>query len=157
VRPGRGLSLVVGSLAAPRVPVPARPLAGIVLAILLLAGCSPPGQVTITFENGSMLDVQVRVNGRLVRETAAGSSGEIALSGIPFPWHVEAVSPAGRVLTSMDLEAAPTCTTQPDGSASCSGAVGMVDMVCGRFAMWASDLVPGFPAPIEGQGEPCGP
>jgi len=124
------------------------------------AGCSllaPVEGVEISFENTSTLAVTIRINGKVVDTVDAGSSGGRAIPGGGFPWNIEAVSPGGRTLASMDLDAVPTCVPLGDGGMSCDGAVGLVDMVCGRFAMWASDMVPSFPAPIPGQGGPCGP
>ncbi len=132
----------------------------LVVAAALVAACTIlPGVqegADIVYENGSTLDVVIRVNGTPAGMAPAGESGAVPLRGVAFPWRVEAVSPAGRVLVSMQLDAAPTCATQGDAT-SCTGALGLVDMVCGRLAIWASDQAPSFPAPNPAGGEPCGP
>jgi hypothetical protein len=128
---------------------------------VLVAACSllpsSTGAVDVQYENTSTLAVTIRINGEIMGVIEPGSSGGMAVPARGFPWRIDAMSPGGRTLASMDLAAAPSCVPLGDGGTSCDGAVGLVDMVCGRFAMWASDLVPSFPAPVPGQGGPCGP
>jgi hypothetical protein len=136
-----------------------RSLLGLAAAVLV-AGCSllPLGRdVSLVFENSSTLEIGIRVNGKDLDPAPAGASGGRAIPAGGFPWHIEAVTPGGRVIASMDLVAAPTCVPAGDDGMACDGAIALVDMVCGRFAMWATGTVPSFPAPVPGVGEPCGP
>jgi hypothetical protein len=57
----------------------------------------------------------------------------------------------------MTVDASMGCVAGPGGGTSCKGAVGMTDLVCGRFAMYAAAPFSGGPAPVEGAGAPCVP
>jgi hypothetical protein len=70
-----------------------------------------------------------------------------------LPWKVEARSPSGRVLTTMDVAiGSVTSTMYPDGHGESSGTMGRVDLSCGRLTIWAGDQAPSGPAPPPSPG-----
>jgi hypothetical protein len=91
-------------------------VAGLLLALLLAAGCasaspspspSPSSRVHLGISNGTTLDVTLVVNGQRVADyPARGAHPSIDDAPLPaLPWEVEALSPSGRVLTSMHVDA----------------------------------------------------
>jgi hypothetical protein len=107
--------------------------------------------------NGTTLDVTLWVNGvPVARFPAGGPTPEIDMSLMrPLPWLVEARSPTGRLLTSMRVEPGQVwSTTRPDGGREASGAMGRVDLSCGRLTIWAGDFQPSGPAPRQPAGQP---
>lgn len=135
-------------------------LAGVVLVAavaacsLLQSGERPPLGVS----NGTDLAVIVTVNGIEAGRFAAGVGDEIDVNVLPpLPWSVEARTTTGRLLTSMDVQPGQVFRRQlPDGSTQISGALGRVDLSCGRFDMWAGGPV-GGPAPGPGTPGDCMP
>lgn len=132
-----------------------------VLAVAVAIGaCSvlPTGErPRLGVSNGTTLDVTLFVNGVRVGEALAGGpSPVIESSRLPdLPWVVEARSPSGRVLTSMRVEPGQVfSTTRPDGGIDASGAIGRVELSCGRLTIWAGDFEPSGPVPGEPPGEP---
>ena len=131
------------------------------LLAVLVAGCSMlPGQAPrppLGVSNGTTLAVTLIVNGQPVGVFPAAASGPtIDVSTLPpLPWHVEARSPTGRVLTRMDVEPGAVFTTAvPGGAVQHSGTMGRVDLSCGRLTIWAGDVQPGGPPPPSPAGAP---
>ena len=136
-------------------------LVGSVLAfVAAIAACNvlPPTEERpkLGISNGTTLVVAIFVDGVRVGEAPPGGpSPVIDSSGLPpLPWVVEARSPTGRVLTSMRVEPGQVFrTTRPGGGIHLSGAMGRVDLSCGRLTIWAGDIQPSGPAPPENPGE----
>lgn len=126
-----------------------------------IAGCSlllpAPERPALGISNGTTLVVTVFVNNVLVATDAPGGPApDIQRAALPaLPWVVEARSASGRVLTSMRVEPGQVwSTTRPDGGLSLSGAIGRVDLSCGRLTIWAGDIQPSGPAPLPNPGQP---
>ena len=136
--------------------------------IFVLVACSaepvstPAERVNLGISNGTAIAVTLSVNGQRIGEFAA-QSGEptIDVSRLPpLPWNVEARSPSGRLLTSMNVAPGQVqSTTGPGGVIEHSGALGRVDLSCGRLTIWAADVQPSGPAPPPSPGTPgdCAP
>src|SRR5215218_3046582 len=110
---------------------------------LALAGCSilRPDRPTFGVSNGTTLAVVVTINspdGGASVNVAPGRSMELDPSRRPqLPWTVEARTESGRLLTAMTvLPGQVTRTTHPDGSVEMTGALGRVDLSCGRLEIW---------------------
>ncbi|HJP87415.1 MAG TPA: hypothetical protein VJ850_00045 [Candidatus Limnocylindrales bacterium] len=139
-------------------------VAGLLLAFAI-AGCGwvQGGQRPhLGISNGTTLVVVLFVNGVEVGETRPeGPTPVIDATGLPpLPWVVEARTVSGRVLTSMKVvEGQVWTTTRPDGGISSSGAIGRVDLTCGRLTIWAGDAQPLGPPPAPNAGQPgdCAP
>jgi len=147
---------------------------GLVVTALLAMACQPTGgpspsavgealdQRLLGIENGTPLEVSVFVNGKQVGTAgAAGGMPPILFAYLPpFPWTVEARSPSGRVLTSMEVEeGSVTATAYPDGHVGTTGTFGRVDLSCGRITVWAGYSPPSGPPPPSPAGSPgdCAP
>jgi serine/threonine protein phosphatase PrpC len=123
----------------------------------------PPRQPTLGIANGTGLTVTVLVNGQPIGTfpPGAGQSSIGAAALPPLPWSVEARTPSGRLLTSMDVRPGSVwATTRPDGAVEHVGTMGRVDLSCGRLTIWAGDVMPsGGPVPIGSPGTPgdCAP
>ena len=132
---------------------------GVVVAIAACNVLPPPldERPKLGISNGTTLDVTLFVNGvRVAEYPAGGPQPEIDSSNFPaLPWVVEARSATGRVLTSMTVAPGQVRTTAvPGGGTEHSGAVGRVDLSCGRLTIWAGDIQPSGPMPGEQPGEP---
>jgi hypothetical protein len=136
------------------------------LLCVLLAGCaaaqpsSPDPKLGIS--NGTTLTVTLVVNGQHVGDfPPGGPDPTIDVTALPaLPWTVEARSPSGRVLTSMQvLTGDVQATVGPSGESDYGGVFGRVDLSCGRITIWAGDVVPSGPPPDPSPGEPgdCAP
>lgn len=142
----------------------ARPVAASLALAVTIAACGTLASPAPTAErpllgisNGTTLDVSLFVNDVLVGEYPAGGPvPAIRTADLPaLPWAVEARSVSGRVLTSMRVEPGQVwSTTRPDGVMASSGAIGRVDLSCGRLTIWAGDRQPSGPAPNQSPGEP---
>ncbi len=130
----------------------------LVVAFALAAcGAAPSKAPTLGISNGTPLVVTLFVNG-----TAVGTANPgIALTPLDFaslpalPWAVEARSASGRVLTSMQVAVdSVTATTDSGGNVSTSGAIGRVDLSCGRLTIWAGYSPPSGPVPPSPAGSP---
>lgn len=125
-----------------------------------IAACDVPPLAErphLGISNGTTLDVTLWVNGHLVaQDPAGGPAPEIDSSRLPpLPWVVEARSPTGRVLTTMRVEPGQVWTTRrPDGGTETGGAMGRVDLSCGRLTIWAGDMQPSGPVPAQPPGRP---
>ena len=138
-----------------------RSLTAMLLA-LLLAGCAalpavPPTAtvaVQLGIANGTTLDVTVVVNGRPVAESPAGGPPPTIDPARlpPLPWIVEARSPSGRLLTSMRVE--PGDVVSDPAMGMHRGAMGLVDLSCGRLTIWAGDVQHSGPVPASPPGRP---
>jgi hypothetical protein len=122
----------------------------------VLAGCgpttgspSPASQTTsvgsqvltkLWVNNDTTIAVTIVVNGTML-ETVPGNTVEQPIKADlpPLPWHVEAVSPSGRLLTSLDVHYPP--------------AAARVDLSCGRLELLYGTVLLG-PAFSPGP-EPC--
>jgi len=133
------------------------------LSCLLLAACTatptPESQRPyLGVSNGTTLAVTLAVNGQRVAVfPPGGPEPSIDLTALPpLPWSVQALSPSGRVLTSMQVQ--PGEIEGPD-SAVHTIPMGRVDLSCGRVTIWAGDYAPSGPAPMGSPGTPgdCAP
>lgn len=143
----------------------------VLLLALALAACdgsatpppvSQPPSPALGVSNGTTLIVTVVVNGQPVGVFPPGGLGPgIDPAALPpLPWTVEARSTSGRVLTSMRVEPGEVATTTaPDGAVEHRGTMGRVDLSCGRLTIWAGDVQPSGPVPVEPPGKPgdCAP
>ena len=136
-------------------------LVGSVLAfVVAIAACSvlPPtgDRPKLGISNGTTLVVAIFVNGVRVGEAPPGGPSPV-IDGSrlpPLPWVVEARSPTGRVLTTMTVAPGQVrTTTVPGGGTEHSGAIGRVDLSCGRLTIWAGNFEPGGPPPGGQPGE----
>ena len=143
-----------------------KPLASVLLC-LLIAGCASllPSATpsfapnpSLDVSNGTTLTVTLLVNGDAVGEfPPGGPDPTIDVAALPpLPWKVEARSPSGRVLTSMDV--APG-EIQGADSAVHTIPMGRVDLSCGRLTIYAGDFAPSGPVPLPSSGSPgdCAP
>ena len=98
--------------------------------------------------NGTTLTVTLVVNGQRVWDLSPGSPAPgIDVADLPpVPWSVEARSPSGRVLVSMQVQPG-------DGQAYTSKAQ-LADLSCGRLWIWVGDVTPD--APKEPSPAPSG-
>jgi tetrahydromethanopterin S-methyltransferase subunit F len=118
--------------------------------------------VSLGISNGTTLEVTLFVNGERVADyPPGGPQPSIDSSSLPaLPWIVEARSPSGRVLTSMQVKSGDVQTTAlPNGGVGHSGDFARVDLSCGRLTIWAGDIEPSGPAPNPSSGSPgdCAP
>jgi hypothetical protein len=115
---------------------------------------TPPPRLAVA--NGTQLDVTLVVNGQPIAVYPAGGGGEdIGFGELPpFPWHVEARSPTGRVLTTIDVEAGDVQHKSEAGVESFTTVMGRVDLSCGRLTIWAGHVSPSGPPPAQDAGEP---
>src|SRR4051812_28515937 len=103
---------------------------GVVLALLVMSACQPSlatARPNLGVSNGTTLVVTVFVNGNAVASyPPGGPSPTIVPSSLPpLPWKVEARSPSGRTLTTMDVAiGSVTSTMYPDGHRESSGTLG---------------------------------
>jgi hypothetical protein len=139
-----------------------RSLPTVIALAAIAAGCAllpgPSSDFDINVENGTTLDIGIVVNGERVGVVAGGDGMVIPARELgPLPWRVVAVTSTGRELASMAVDASMGCVAGPGGGTSCRGALGLADLVCGRFAMYAAAPFAGGPAPVPGAGEPCVP
>ena len=135
-------------------------LASVALAAAV-AACSllqPGERPALGISNGTDLVVIVTVNGMEAGRFAPGAGADIDVDLLPpLPWTVEARTTTGRLLTSMEVQPGQVFRKQlPDGSTQISGALGRVDLSCGRFDMWAGEPI-GGPAPGPGTPGDCEP
>ena len=106
--------------------------------------------------NGTTLTVTLVVSGQTVATFEPGQPAPtIDVMRLPdLPWSVEARSPSGRVLTSMQVKPGDVSSTaEPGGVTRSSGTFGRVDLSCGSLRIWAG-LPPSGPAPASPAGSP---
>ena len=110
------------------------------------------GRPVLGISNGTPMVVTLYLNGRVV-ETGLEPIDFASLP--PLPWRVEARSPSGRVLTSMQVTTGDVwSTTDPSGNVETNGAMGRVDLSCGRITIWAGYYAPSGPPPASPAGSP---
>ena len=115
-------------------------------------GLQPP---TLGVSNGTTIDVVVLVNGVTVGTYPSGQPIDPVTIEAPPPWHVEARTAGGRTLVAFDVSAAAAAAiTASYGQSSKEGALGRVDLSCGRLTVWIGEVQPSGPAPIGSPGSP---
>lgn len=126
------------------------------LAVGISACGAPADSPNLGVSNDTTLIVTIVVNGHRVATLAPGGADpSIDAAGLPaLPWTVEAQSPSGRVLTSMQVFPGQVkSTTNSDLMSSSQGTIGRVDLTCGRLTIWAGDRAPsGGPRPAFSLG-----
>jgi hypothetical protein len=106
----------------------------------------------LSVQNGTTLTVSLFVNGQFAGDFASNSwTPTIETSGLPpLPWIVEARSPSGRVLTSMDVQPGDVQSTiSPNGDEGFQFESGKGDLSCGRIrilAGWTRSAPPPYGA-----------
>ena len=118
-----------------------------VLAFVTLVSCGlfgngviyPEPQLSIS--NDTTIPVTLVVNGQTVATYSPGSGADpIAKSMLPaLPWHVEARTTSGRLLTSIDVHQGDVwyTTPDPDGHSSSKGVAELLLLSCGRIELWS--------------------
>jgi len=156
--------------------MPPRKALAAALLCALLAGCAAPlpsaqgpaspnstpspapQRPNLGVANGTTLAVTLVVNGHRVAVIPSGGS-EPSIASLPsLPWTVEALSPSGRVLTSMHVQPGGAVVLDTSGAVQ-SGQQSLVDLSCGRLTIWAGPFEPGAPPPPASPGTPgdCAP
>ena len=142
-----------------------KPLAATLLC-LLIAGCATPqpsptpavmpsassSGPDLGIWNETTLVVTLVVNGQSVGDlppagpAPTGPAPSIDVAALPpLPWHVEARSPSGRTLTSLEVR-----PSDVQGDANhYSYAFDRVNLSCGLLTIWAS-----YWQPVEGPAHP---
>jgi hypothetical protein len=137
-----------------------RGIVAVLLAVALGACNLTTGaatHVSLGISNGTTLAVTLFVNGeRVASYPPGGPPPTIDPASLPpLPWIVEARSPSGRVLTSMQVKLGDIqATALPNGGVEYSSQFGRVDLSCGRLTIWAGDIEPSGPAPEPSSGTP---
>jgi hypothetical protein len=132
-------------------------LASLLLAPLLIVGCAVPAltpdKPPLGVDNGTTLAVTIVVNGSQVDVVPPKTQRFVEPSRLPTtPWRVEARSPTGRVLLSLEVEPGVVWhTSGPNGESSSHGAGVRVDLSCGRLDLYAG---PPMLGPMPGPGSP---
>jgi hypothetical protein len=124
--------------------------------LIACVACTTISGPWLAVENGTDLDVTLVVNGEELAVYPAGGGGaELEFGELPpLPWRVEARSPSGRVLTSMEVHPGDVWRTSGAGGAeSFSSTMGRVDLSCGRLTIWAGYTPPSGPAPGGNAGK----
>ena len=122
---------------------------------IAFTGCGSPAVVTtepasssvaLGVSNGTTLTVTFVVNGHKIADFPAGGPMPSIDPRLfpPLPWNVEARSPSGRVLTSMDV--LPREASFVDGNSG--GVFNRVYLSCGLLTIWAGNAVPEGPVPV---------
>ena len=122
-----------------------------------LSACSAGPAPKLGIANGTTLAVTLFVNGQRIAEFLAQRGGPtIDVAALPpLPWNVEARSPSGRLLTSMQVAPGDVrSATGLGGVSEYTGTFGRVDLSCGRLTIWAGDIQPSGPAPPPNPGVP---
>lgn len=129
----------------------------VLMAAATLAGCqildSLAGRIVDPLElsvSNQTTAITLVVNGQTVGPFAPTAHEDpIDASLLPAPpWHVEARTPSGRVLTALDVKPGDVWHTTEgrDGHSSATGRATRVDMSCGRLDIWSGRPMSG-PAP----------
>ncbi len=104
----------------------------------------------LSISNATTLAITLMVNGKTVLVAEPGTRlGPIEDQQLPgAPWHVEALTPSGRVLLSMDVAPGDVWQTEegPNGGTAHRGAGARADLSCGRLDVWSGPPMSG-PAP----------
>lgn len=131
---------------------------------LLLGGCGVLGHASpdpsvrpkLGVSNGTTLTVTLFVNGyRTADFPPGGPEASFDVDTLPpLPWTVEARSPSGRVLTSMEVEPGDVTISSFPGGDALTGTMGRIDLSCGSLRIWAGDIGPSGSAPASPAGSP---
>jgi hypothetical protein len=128
----------------------------ILLALLLLVGCSPTPRGDahdVVVSNQTTLAVTIAVNGSVVRTIQPKTLETLFVRELPpLPWTVEARAPSGRVLAHMTVRPGDVWET----ANQMKGDAVRVDLSCGRLDMWSGPPLDG-PAPGPGTPGDCAP
>ncbi len=120
--------------------------------VLSLTACAPIASTAVpdlSIVNGTTLNVALFINGASVGHTFRQSSSSILGRDLPaLPWHVEARTSKGRVLTT--LVVAPATIAKDHGAAS------HVDLSCGSLWIYVG-AEPPDEAPGRGVPGDCEP
>jgi hypothetical protein len=138
---------------------------GVVVAIaasVLACGVDDSARPYLGVTNGTTLTVSLYVNGQRVGDfPPVGEDPRRPIDAAllpPLPWRVEARSPTGRLLTSMDVRPGEvTTTTGANGEQSSTGTLGRVDLSSGRLDIWQGHDQPLGPPPGPGTPGDCAP
>ena len=142
-----------------------RPVGAVLVAGLIVGGCSPgpssspvaAPRIGLFVSNSTPLTVTIVVNGAPVATSSPSGAPEVASSALPpLPWMVAATTASGRVLVTMNVSVAEA--TQSDPSTHVIP-MGRVDLSCGRLTVWVGDYPPSGPVPRRPEGSPgdCAP
>jgi hypothetical protein len=84
--------------------------------------------------NGTNIPLNARVNAGTPAPVAAGAQLELLVPELPAPpWHIEVLSPSGRVLVVLDVPAADVWRAPPTGEGQeIRGDAAMALLSCGR-------------------------
>ena len=129
---------------------------GMVLIGVVLLACdrfAGDPRPALGLDNGTTLPVTIVVNGALIETVPPRTQRFIEQDSLPeMPWQVEARSPTGRVLLTLDVALGVVWETAgPNGAVSLHGAANRVDLSCGRLDLYAG---PPLIGPMPGPGEP---
>ncbi len=136
-------------------------VAGLLVAVLGLAGCAAPGSLPsaavpspsaawppLSISNGTTIVVTLVVNGAVLVTVAPGVQLDPITAPLPpRPWAIEARSPSGRVLSSMTVKATDYIDRY-DGDGV------RADLSCGRLDIWSGPPMLG-PAFVPGPSGDC--
>jgi len=127
-----------------------------VALVVVVAGCEggtvAPADMSLDVSNGSTLAVTLVVNGTKVDDIAAGQGDHVVAARLPsLPWSAQVLSPTGRELLSLRVQAGDVHRTDQ----SASGDAVRVDLSCGRIDLWSGPPLLGPARPL-GQSFPPG-
>ncbi len=123
---------------------------------LLVAGCAgllpqptgDPDGPGISISNETKLDVTLAVNGIVVRHVPPGIAIDVSPAELPpLPWSVEALSPSGRLIVGMTVNAGDVSVSGNEQR----GTGARADLSCGRLDVWSG---PPMMGPVPGPGVP---
>jgi hypothetical protein len=122
-------------------------------------GVLPPDSMSLSINNGTTLTLSLVVNGTPVASLepatclGCGPDGGVPASLLPpLPWHAEALTSSGRVLSSLDVRAGDVIYM----SGGSKGVGSRVDLSCGRLDIWSGPPIDG-PSPGAGTPGDCKP
>jgi hypothetical protein len=127
------------------------------LMIGIVGACTPaaagPFSPFVGITNATTVPITIRANGSVEREVGPGSEVELPIGDLPPPpWSIDALSPTGRVLLSLEVPASDVNRDRPTGEgAEIRGDASFVELSCGRI-----DLNYGPPALGPAQESPVG-
>jgi hypothetical protein len=135
-------------------------LLGLLVASTAVVGCgsgASPSSIPLSISNGTTIPVMLVVNGTVVETVAPGGHEDPVKATLPpLPWSVETLSPSGRVLSRLTVDAGDVVYTTRDasGHSSAKGDAVRVDLSCGRLDVWSGPPLLG-PMPSPGPSGDC--